>query len=86
MGVDTATFHAILTAGFNHLWHALPISRSDAHPIGHSHPGRRSLVKTEKNDNKFRLWGNGFPTCIDHRKCGLYSVNLTYVLHMTSDT
>jgi len=43
MGVDTSTFHTILTAGFGHLWYTLPILRPDAHVAGHPRAGRRSL-------------------------------------------
>ena len=43
MGVDTSTFRAILTAGFGHLWYALPIPRTDMHAIGQPRAGRRSL-------------------------------------------
>ena len=31
MGVDTATFRSILTAGFGHLWDTLPILHTDTH-------------------------------------------------------
>ena len=40
MGVDTSTFHAILAAGFGHLWYTLPILRFDTCSTGHPHAGR----------------------------------------------
>jgi hypothetical protein len=43
MGIDTSTFHVILTAGFGHLWYTLPITCPDTHTIGNPRAGRRSL-------------------------------------------
>ena len=43
MGIDTSTFHAILEAGFGHLWYIRPIPRPDSHAPIHSRPGKRSL-------------------------------------------
>ena len=43
MGVNTSTFHAIITAGFGHLWYALPIPCTDTHAVGQPCVGRRSL-------------------------------------------
>ena len=43
MGVDTSTFHAILVAGFGHLWYSHPIPRTDTHTMGHPRAGGRSL-------------------------------------------
>ena len=43
MGIDTLTFREILSAGFGHLWHTLPIPRPDSHTTGNPRTGRRSL-------------------------------------------
>ena len=43
MGVDTATFHAILKAGFGNLWYSHPIPRTDIHTAGQPRAGGRSL-------------------------------------------
>ena len=43
MGIDTSTFHAILAAGFGHLWFTLPIICPDTHTTGNPRLGRRSL-------------------------------------------
>ena len=43
MGVDTATFHAILKAGFGSLWYSHAILRTDTHTAGHPRAGRRLL-------------------------------------------
>ena len=43
MGVDTATFRAILEAGFGRLWYSDTIPRTDTRTAGHPRAGRRSL-------------------------------------------
>jgi hypothetical protein len=43
MGVDTSTFHALLAAGFGHLWYTRPITRPDHQAAIHPRAGRRSL-------------------------------------------
>jgi len=43
MGIDTSTFHAILEAGFGHLWHTRPISHPNIRTAIYTRAGRRSL-------------------------------------------
>ncbi|KAJ3012590.1 hypothetical protein NUW54_g1823 [Trametes sanguinea] len=43
MGVDVATFDAILTAGFAARWSSQPVQRTDVRPDSSPRPGRRSL-------------------------------------------
>ena len=43
MGIDIPTFHAILEAGFAHLWYTQPIPRPEACVAIHPQVGKRSL-------------------------------------------
>lgn len=43
MGIDTATFHIILGAGFEELWNSTPIPRTDTNIHGDPRLGARSL-------------------------------------------
>ena len=43
MGINTATFHAILNAGFERLWYTRPIPHPDVHTTIHPRAARRSL-------------------------------------------
>ena len=44
MGIDSATFHYILSHGFAETWNNTPIPRPDANPNGSPRLGRRSLT------------------------------------------
>ena len=43
MGVDTSMFHALLAAGFGHLWYTWPITRPDHQTVVQPQVGKRSL-------------------------------------------